>query len=264
MRGGISFPPAVRYALPAATLVLVALLLFSNAIAETAWRDYRVPHAAFYLPHRNGALTLEIGNYYFGVGEYDLENAEQAYRKALSIDRKILWGHYQLARVHFMQGRHDAALLEVNRELEANPENLRSLYVRGLIQANRGDLAAAEEDFRRFTLWASKEWAGYNDLAWVLSKRGEHAEAKAAIKKAFTEVPDAGANPWLWNALGVTELNLGNRGAARKAFGMAEALAAKLTEAEWRAAYPGNDPGDALSGVAAFQAAIAENLRRSR
>lgn len=257
--------PATRYAVMAILGVALATLTFVNAIAETAWRQFRMPQAAFYLPHHNAALAAEIGNYYFGVGRYDLARVDQAYRKAVSIDPNILWGHYQLARVLFMRGEHDIALVEINHELETNPENLRSLYVRGLIRAYRGDLAAAEEDFQNFTRWAPKEWAGYNDLAWMLSKQDKNSEAKAALTIAFREVPDADTNPWLWNALGVAELNLKDyRRGATVAFKRAQELARGLGEAEWRAAYPGNNPAEAASGLQAFRDAIAENLRRSQ
>src|SRR3989338_315442 len=114
-------------------------------------------------------LEMQTGNYYFNGGAYDLEKAEEAFKRALRADPKILWGHYQLARIYFVKGEKEKALKEINKELEANPANLRSLYVRGLINGYSGDLKNAEEDFRRFTLWAPKEWAGYNDLAWILA-----------------------------------------------------------------------------------------------
>lgn len=253
----------VRLVLGAVFLTALVALLSSGAIAEVAWRRYRVAGPAMNLPHANAALALEIGNYHFGIGAYDLTTAERAYRRALAIDPGIFWGHYQLARVLFLRGEHDEALQEANRELEANPENLRTLYVRALIQAARGDLAAAEDDFRRFVLWAPREWAGYNDLAWILSKRGRHAEARATILRALAEVPDAGSNPWLWNALGVARLNLGKHEEAAAAFERAQQLAEELTEDDWHMAYPGNDPAGAASGIAAFRAAVAENLRRA-
>ena len=43
------------------------------------------------------------GNSYFnGSAGYNLVKAEEAFKKALKIDPKILWGHYQLALSGFL------------------------------------------------------------------------------------------------------------------------------------------------------------------
>ena len=255
-------------------LVVVSLILIfvakQDILAKLLWQKYRLPKTALTLINRDANLAMFIGNYYFngviGGGKYNPDIAEKAYKKAIKINPKILWGHYQLARIIFIKGKFDGALAEINKELEANPENLRSLYVRGLIYGYRnqaGDLEKAEADFFRFTKWAPKEWAGYNDLAWVLSKQGKYKEAKEAISAAFREIRESESNPWFWNALGVAELNLKKYGAAKIAFEKAESLAKNLTLADWHRAYPGNNPASAENGLSAFRKAIEENLRRS-
>ena len=208
-------------------------------------------------------LLMREGNYYFGGGEYDLEEAESAFKRAVRIEPGILWGHYQLARIYFIKGDSAKALEEINKELEANPENLRSLYVRGLIYGFVGRFREAEEDFGRFVAWAPKEWAGYNDLAWILSSRGKYKEAKEIIEQAMKEALGAQENPWLWNSLGVAKLNLKENSAAIKSFERAEQLAEKLTLADFSKAYPGNNPQDIEGGLRAFREAISENLRKA-
>ena len=244
-----------------------SFLLSQDAIARLAWQRYGNVPVALTLVSRNAELAMQIGNYYFGRGGYDLERAERGYQKALRAQPGILWGHYQLARIHFVRGDYEKALEEISGELAANPQNLRSLYVRGLIYGYRSypeDLAKAEEDFRRFTQWAPKEWAGYNDLAWILAKESKHKEAKQAIETAFRQVPEADRNPWLWNSLGVAELNLRAYSEAKRSFEKAKALAEKLSVRDWRSSYPGNDPASAEAGLAAFRAAIEENLKRAK
>lgn len=245
-------------------------LLSQDALAKIAWQKYGRPDVALRLVRSDSELAMQLGSYYFGgtIGksEYDLDKAERAYRRAVAVNPGILWGHYQIARILFVKGDHNAALEEINKELEANPENLRSLYARGLVYGYRnssGDLEKAEADFRRFTLWAPKEWAGYNDLAWILSKNQRFSEAAAAIEQALREIPEGKKNPWLWNALGVAELNLKNYREAEVAFRNAQALAEKITPAEWRSAYPGNNPAAAAEGIAAFRRAISGNLNRA-
>ncbi len=255
-------------------LVIVSLILVfvakQDVLAKLSWQKYRSANLAIILDRSDVDLAMFIGNYYFnGVirgGEYNPDIAFKAYKKAVSINPKILWGHYQLARIYFIKGDYVGAISEINRELEANPENLRSLYVRGLIYGYRnqaGDLEKAEVDFRRFTLWAPSEWAGYNDLAWILSKQGKYIEAEKTINLALKEVSDGGNNPWLWNALGVAELNLKKYSGAANSFKKAKKLAEKLTSKDWQRSYPGNNPASSKEGLSAFIAAIEENLRRA-
>jgi tetratricopeptide (TPR) repeat protein len=242
-------------------------LLAQDALARLALEKFGRPDIALLLNRGDAKLAMFLGNYYFngtlGRSEYNLDKAERAYQKATAVRPGILWGHYQLARIYFIKGQLEKALEEINKELEANPENLRSLYVRGLIYGYSGNLDKAEADFRRFTEWAPKEWAGYNDLAWILSKRSKYREAKEAAMRGIDEAQDGRENPWLWNARGVAELNLGEYKEAKTSFAKAKALAEKLSENDWRRAYPGNNPQNAGLGLKAFREAIEENLRRA-
>lgn len=206
---------------------------------------------------------MKIGNYYFNGGAYDLEKAESAFKRAVAVDPKILWGHYQLARIYLVKKDQEKALLEVNKELEANPENLRALYVRGLIYGYSGELKKSEEDFRRFTFWAPKEWAGYNDLAWILMKEAKYEEAEMVADEGTKEALDGEKNPWLWNNLGLAKLNQKKYKEAKISFKKAKELAESLTADEWRLAYPGNDPAAAAKGLESFLRAVDFNLEKS-
>jgi len=205
-------------------------------------------------------LEMETGNYYFNNGAYDLEKAEEAFRRALKADPKILWGHYQLARIYFVKGEKELALEEINKELEANPANLRSLYVRGLIYGYMSNLTRAEADFSRFVRWAPKEWAGYNDLAWILAKEGKYADAEKVAGEGIKEAIGGEENAWLWNSLGVAQLNLKKYNDAEKSFRKALKLARNMTENEWARAYPGNNPEESARGLDAFKIAVQANF----
>ncbi|MEX2013756.1 MAG: tetratricopeptide repeat protein [Parcubacteria group bacterium] len=251
-------------------IVGASVYLGRDTLASVLWQKYRSPQLAILLGASDADLAMAIGSYYYngvaGGGEYNIEIAEKAYEKAVAIEPGILWGHYQLARIYFVRGDFTSALEEINKELEANPENLRSLYIRGLIYGYRnqtGDLERAEGDFRRFTEWAPSEWAGYNDLAWILSKNGKYAQTEIELKRALEKVPEARNNPWLWNALGVAELNLKKYSNAAASFRKAKELAEKLTVEEWARSYPGNDPAAVEQGLSAFLKAIDENLQRA-
>ncbi len=241
--------------------------------ARYVWREWRHPVLAIALDRSDAALLMEIGNAYFGSSAsiassaYDPKLAKRAFEKAVRVDPSILWGHYQLARIAFAESDFKTALVEINTELAANPENLRSLYVRGLIYGYRGlpgDLTLAESDFTRFTAWAPSEWAGYNDLAWVLAKEGKYVEIESVMARALKSVPGGKENPWLWNMLGVARLNLGDARGATTALTSALTYASRLTPADWRAAYSGNSPTGDEEGLEAFRAGIQKNLEKAR
>lgn len=243
-------------------IAVFGFLFSRDSLANLTWQKINRPDIALILLHKDRELAMQLGNYYFGGRTYNLKRAKKAYGKALKSDPDPLWANYQLARIYFVEGDNVKALEYINKELEFYPENLRSLYVRGLIYGYQDNLSKAENDFSRFVSWAPKEWAGYNDLAWILSKQGKYREAKEAILVALPEVPNAVKNPWLWNSLGVAELNLSEYSQARAAFEKARNLSQNLTPADWRAAYPGNNPEQAESGLKSFHDAIEENLRR--
>lgn len=238
--------------------------VFREPLGWIVWRNFHSAPVATALNRTDPALFFDIGNYYFGGSAYDLGAAERAFRGAVSIDSRILLGHYQLARILFAKGDFPEALAEINNELNVNPQNLRSLYVRGLVEGYSGSFLKAAEDFSRFVAWSPTEWAGYNDLAWALSKVGEYEKALAAINTSFVKVPGGEKNPWLWNSKGVAELNLQKYEEATVSFATAKALAEQLTEADWQRAYPGNDPKSATDGRRIFRDAIEKNLLQAR
>ncbi len=215
---------------------------------------------AYYLNYRDPQLAMQMGSYYFGGGAYDLKKAAGSYNVAVKLEPKVLWGHYQLARILFVEGNKTKAIEEIDAELAANPANLRSLYVRGLIEDAQGNLPAAEADFTRFVSWAPAEWGGYNDLSYVLAKEGKYIESEATINEALKHVPDAKDIPWLWNSRGLAQLNELHYSQALVSFEKALVLAKAITPAGWHRAYSGNDPATTAQSITNFQNAIQSNI----
>lgn len=247
-------------------LTFSGLWFTRDYVAQVAWKRFHSPEISLAFVRKDATLAMNIGNYYFGGGEYDLEIAESAYSRALLITPGILWGHYQKARIYFVRNESDEALQEIEQELKFNPENLRSLYIRGLIYAYRGklgDLELSENDFREFTRWAPTEWAGYNDLAWVLIKQGKNKQAIEVTNEAFEKAIGAKENSWIWNMQGVAELDLEQYSMAKISFEKAMVLAEKLSESEWQKAYPGNSPQQRNQGLTEFRYSIAKNIEKA-
>ncbi|MFZ2167600.1 MAG: tetratricopeptide repeat protein [Minisyncoccia bacterium] len=258
-----------------ASAVVVAVWFFTplpTLAARYIWEEYRFAPLTLALDRADGRLALAIGNYYFGnqtaIGTankrpYNLPLAKKAYDKALRIDPSLSLAHYMRARIEFVQSDFSAALEDLNAALTISPDNKRPLYFRGLTYVYRGhagDLSLAEQDFRAFVAWAPTEWAGYNDLAFVLAKEKKYADAAAVLKEAIATAKGGAENPWLWVALGVMELNLDKPSLAVASLGKAQTFAESLTETDWQKAYPGNNPALAKEGIEALQTGIARNV----
>ena len=62
-----------------AAIFVVVTLTYRDALAHKAWNKFHSPQAALVLDGSDAKLAMEIGNYYFNGGAYDLKIAEQAY-----------------------------------------------------------------------------------------------------------------------------------------------------------------------------------------
>ena len=262
--------PAFFVYLAILIIVFGVFILQSTELARYVWSHHKNANLALIFNRTDAGLAMELGNFYFGgqnfsgtSGVYAVKKAKIAYQTAVRLDDRILWGHYQLSRVYFVEGNFEKALFEINRELEVNPGNLRSLYVRGLIYGFRrapGDLELAEADFRNFIEWVPTEWAGYNDLNWVLLEQERYKEVKDVSLEAFRSVPDGSKNAWILTSLGVAHLNLREYDKAQDILTRASEASEELTEADWHKAYSANDPRSAESGLLMFKQGIQRNL----
>ncbi len=243
--------------------------LFFSAVLGAAYREQVAEVLAYHLHLAPMALALypdanfafEIGNYYFnakGSGVYDLDKAERYFRKSLTLDPSTPAAWHQLARIDFLRGNFDAALSEINTQIEFHGDALiASYYVRGLIEGFQKNYSAAEKDFQTFLRMKPETWGVYNDLAWVYFQAGDFSRAEAIARRGLSVAP---ASPWLLTSLGVALLNLGRREEAAEVLQKAFDGAQSLTPADWGAVNPGNDPRTASGGLEKMKAAILENL----
>lgn len=223
--------------------------------------DGHYTSVAYFLNWHDADLAKRIGDYYFSMHAYNLHRAEASYELSVRLDSQKPQAHYQLSRVYFVEGRFADAIDQVNAELDSNPTFGRSYYVRGLIEMSKGDLILAESDFKHFVFLAPAEWGGYNDLAFVLAKEGKYEESEAVVRSAFENAIGADGVAWLWNSLGLAQLNQHKNAEAKASFERARALSQTLTRAQWYGAYSANDPRVIDESIASFQRAIEANIR---
>lgn len=217
----------------------------------------------------NGDLTaanfyFHRGEYYFNGGAYDIAKAEKNYLRSLALSgERFNPIHYQLGRIHFIQGNLSAATKEFNLELEGErsykyfPDYRRAYYMRGLTYAYASRLSEAEADFKKHLEWHPTSWAGHNDLVWVYFRKGDYQNAEKYARSGLQYAPQ---NPWLHNALGTALLNLGKLEEAREHLQIAKREFDGMTAGRWGQAYSGAAPASYEAGLVAARAIVKKNI----
>lgn len=256
-------------------ITIVLLAAFGILVGATIyWRDYvqgflvtrhgiDTFSSILYFDKRNDAeFAFNMGNAFFGEGfVYDANKAESYFKKAIELDAKFPYAHYQLARVYFVTGDMHAGIQEINKELEYHPDHFRSYYIRGLLYGYSGALNAAATDFKKFLEWKPNSWAGHNDLAWVYFQQGDFYNMYLTSVSGLDISP---GNPWLLNSEALALKNSNNPEEAYKIFREALTSAEKLSHEDWGAAYPGNDPSFYPVGLSAMKETIEKNLELTK
>ena len=224
----------------------------------TLWPNVGLDGVAMSINRHNPLLLLAIGNSHFGSGRvYDIKKAEKAYIEAIKLDPNLFEPHYQLGRIHFINGKFTSALIEVEKTLALDPEFKHAYYLRGLVYGYQGNLDNAIIGFEEFIKRDDVNWAGYNDLAWVYFKKGDYVKVKEVAGKGLER---GAGSPWLNNMYGTALMNLGERKEAKKYFEVALQIAEAMKPADWGGSYPGNNPVIYQQGLEETKNVIRHNL----
>ena len=118
-----------------------------------------------------------------------LDEAEQAYRQALSQDPKAFVAHVNLGVVLHDQGRLEDAAESFDNALAINPDVAEVHYGLGLVLQDRDEKADAEAAFRRAVEINPDYSEALNGLAIALEKQGHREQAAATFERALTADP---------------------------------------------------------------------------
>lgn len=213
------------------------------------------------------ALLRRIGYETFGGCCYNLTIAKWAYGSMVSnhdSDRQETinntgkdpqWANHQLARIYFVEGDYNTALIYINREIALYPDNLNAYYIKGLIYGFMNNNHDAIETFKYYTS-RTHTWAGHNDLAWLQFKIGDYAGALATIDKIKDTYTD---NVWVLNTRAIILYNLYRIDEAKNDIDKAQIAIDKMTSERWGSSYPGNDPSIYAEGLIKMKQSIEEN-----
>jgi len=114
----------------------------------------------------------------------------------------------ELAEAYFQRGQMTTALEQVKLAIQADPSLDAAYMLRGLIYANLGDLALADDSFRRALQINPQYGDGLHNYGWYLCQQRRYDEADAMFRRALA-VPQYRDGPRTLLAQGVCQASAG-------------------------------------------------------
>lgn len=93
----------------------------------------------------------------------------------------------ELAAGYFARGQHNTALDEIKQALAAKPDYREALNLRGLIYAALGEMALADESFRRTLSLYPRDGDTLHNFGWFLCQQQRWTEAFAQFDLALAQ-----------------------------------------------------------------------------
>jgi len=126
----------------------------------------------------------------FDEDEQTFDEAEQAYKKALSLDPTLSNALTNLGNLEYRRQRLEAAERYYRQALESDPEQPEALYNLGFLCFERDEVDQAIQLFRE-ALRSDPSFAdAHFNLAMALEERGERADAQPHWREYLTLEPD--------------------------------------------------------------------------
>lgn len=188
---------------------IVALCITSrDLIAQYSWGFFQKPELSLILNVKDSALAMEVGMYAINADLPNFILGERAFLEAATINNLEYDVHYQLANIYYQKNNHQLATIELLKELQNHPENIKSNKLLGVIYFENNEdegLLRAEKNLKIFTSAVSGDWEVMEQLTWVqirLGKFDESFEILNTILSATSTDPTA-LEVWREERLGV-------------------------------------------------------------
>ena len=114
----------------------------------------------------------------------------------------------ELASGYFEDGKTQIALDELNNVLGIDPDYAEAYNLRGLAYMRLGDVATAEENFRRAVALNPRDGDTQNNYGWLQCQQGRYPEAEKSFQQALAS-PAYGGRARTWLAMGVCQARAG-------------------------------------------------------
>jgi len=126
--------------------------------------------------------------------------AEEAFRKAISIDKNNLPAYSLLGQLYIVQNSSDKALRELQNAVNINPKSLDVHLLLGIVYESRNDREAAKIQYREALNIDPNSLVAANNLAYILAETGSNLDE--ALKLAQMAAKQRPEMPNLRDTLG--------------------------------------------------------------
>lgn len=126
--------------------------------------------------------------------------AEQAYRKAITLDNALLTSYMGLAQTFLQTGKVDDAMKEYEAVLAKDPTILQAHMMLGLTHESRNELGKAQARYETILKLNPKFAPAANNLAWVIVQQGGNLDV--ALSHAQTAREGSPDDPHIADTLG--------------------------------------------------------------
>jgi tetratricopeptide (TPR) repeat protein len=154
--------------------MLLLTLLASIVWAERTPRDYRLA--------LGDAAAAEVARLAREQGLAAAEDFAADWRRQVGPAAPV---EYELGLAARLAGQDRAALAHLDRALSIDPSLVTARYDRGELRLQRGEIAAAEDDFTRVVTLAPAHWAGHFRLADVAARERRPADFERHLLDAL-------------------------------------------------------------------------------
>jgi tetratricopeptide (TPR) repeat protein len=144
---------------------------------------------------RNSSFAVDTAHY-LAMAYLQLEDpqqAEEAYKTAIQIDRNRDDSHLKLGNLYFSQKRYNEAMQEYGEAVRLNPGTV-NRYALGQAYIELGRFVDAENQYSEIQRLAPKEAGGYLGMGLTFSRQGNYEAAIEQFERAI------GNDEALWDA----------------------------------------------------------------
>jgi len=193
--------------------------------AEEAFLERRYADAVdLFTRYTNRKSSNPWGYYMLGLSAWksgDLKGAEDAFDRALELDRNHLKSWLNLARVRLDASRPEEALEAIDEALAIDWQSNVALRLQGRAYYRLGQTDQAIDSYRRAILLDDADAWSMNNMALILIQQGQFTEALPPLARAV-ELEEGRAI--FLNNLGIALENTGHFRAAEEAYKAAVAV----------------------------------------
>ncbi|MCH8977741.1 MAG: tetratricopeptide repeat protein [Armatimonadetes bacterium] len=175
--------------------------------AETKFRKAIELEPKMTLNYRNLATVLSrLGR---------VEEAIDVLRKAIELDPKYAYAHYFLGNLLYRVGRVEEAEAMYRKVIEIDPKYVNAYRNLVAILTEQGRLGEIEDVYRQWLAALPDDLSASNDLAWFFAEQGESLDE--ALVLARRAVEGDGENPYFIDTLGWVHFKRGEHAEAEAA-----------------------------------------------